>query len=366
MRSIKTMLLLAFTAALAVAFAVPAVASAYNWTSEGVELNPAQLKWTEGGEILGSKGGTLTLEGPLRLDGELGVVECPMTAVVSLDPYGAGAHLKELKASVAGCKVSGLLKAICSKGVGSVSASGLPADVSLIDEGASRRMWISSELVLTYRFVNSYGGECAVVEYGPAEMEEVTAGLNSSESISSVTWSGEMADNLGGSNKVSGTMTASPSGKYGTTTTNTAHVSGTLGWMGEAGSASCPVAATVELEGWSNEGQLKDLHAIPGPETGECKSAGIGYVGCGKVTSMTSPEPWTVYDEGTYIHIPNAEVKIGFQYCSDSFVGELQAFPDNESAISSTSLDGSLAHGGENVHWSGELDWTPAGHFGSM
>jgi hypothetical protein len=360
MRSIRTMLLLAITATLAVAFAVPPVASAYNWTSEGEELKPAQLRWAEDGEVIGSKEGSLSLSGPLRLEGDIGTIECSMNATISLDPYGAGAQLEELKAA-ANCQSSGLMKEVCKGKAEFDSASDLPLEVALVGEGGSRAAVISGTN-LTYDLYNADGSPCFSLEY---YAEELIATPNDSESTGSVTWSGVLHD-VGGESTASGTMTASPSGKYGITTTNTAQVSGTLGWIGDSGSASCPVAATVELEGWSNKGQLKDLHAIPGPETGECKSGGIGYVGCGQITSMTSPGPWTIYDEGTYISIPKAEVKIGFQYCSDSFVGELQATPDVEEAISSTSLEGTLALGGENVHWSGELDWTPAGRFGSM
>jgi hypothetical protein len=201
------MLLLAVTAAV---LAVPAVASA-NWTQESKELGG--LQWTQEGSALGSEG-SMSLSGTLKLSGSLMTLSCPITTNVDLSPGNSGTA-SGTSVSAAGCGAieAGTVKALCGKEgkVTSVTPVSQPWGVVASEAGGKPALTINGGKLL-YKFAYPDGKAC--VEF--TLTGNLTATPENAEAIGASTISGSMVT---GSNTVSasGTLNATPAGKYGVT-----------------------------------------------------------------------------------------------------------------------------------------------------
>jgi len=351
MRSIKKMLLLASAVAVVVAFAAPAAASASNWTKNGSAITG--VHWTDNGAALGGGGGSVNLAGTMSVGGELGTLTCPVSIDMSLSAGSSGLATK-FSGTPSGCKIGGLIASYCSE-VTAISAN-TPWGVSATEVSGKPVIKINSATV-TYKLAG--GASCA--EVGDVSVAgTITATPNDAAKIASVSLSGKMAmstSTIGyfSDAGVSGTLNATPSGKYGISNKENVAVSGTIGWNGELGQTTCQVNGTIALEPGS-EGKLTALSASG------CTSSGTIAYSCGSGGWMSPSMPWTLVDNGTSIAIKN--VSIGSCGFAKPFTGELKATPDKVGAISSTTLSGTLNSGGINVAWSGSLNWTPAGVYG--
>jgi hypothetical protein len=353
MRSIKKMLLLALTAIAAVAFAVPAMASAANWKQEGSELTG--VAWTQEGATLAS-GGSLSLSGTLTMNNvSYGSVSCPVTAVASLNPQSNSGQLTEFTATPAGCKLTGPLKEACT-GVISMSIPGSMPGVTATESGGKTTI-ATGEFGL---MVKLSGANCPENWLYAGSL---VATPNNAAAIGSVSLSGSFnqyahysgALNSFGKATASGTLTASPSGKYGISKQRTVKVSGDIGWAAGGSFMTCTVTGTIVLEPGS-EGKLTSLALS---KSGGCLGA---YPTCPKPEAVAIGAPWNLSDQGTSIAMTGVSITFDTAgtECDVTASGGLTATPDNTSAISSTSLSGTM--GGRT--WSGSLNWSPAGVYG--
>jgi hypothetical protein len=343
MRSIKTMLLLACTAMVAVAFAVPAMASASNWKENGVPISGMQ--WTEGGAPLAGEG-SISFSGPLNLTGSLGSLNCQVSGSASLSA-GEQGHLNEFTVSPGSCSIGGLLKASGCTGVKSVTANSLPWAVNASGTAASPTITING-VSLTYTLTGSGGCSSFALTF----TGKLTATPDKAGAIGALSLSGGL-NSASGNVSASGTQTVSPAGKYGISARSASvPVSGNLSWTGATGGESCTVNGSLSLEAGS-EGKITSLTASG------CKATGLAAYECAS-DWMTPSTPWALVDNGTSIAVKN--VSIGS--CAGGGTGELTATPDKAGAISSTTLSGTLKRGGVSIAWSGTLNWTPAGVYG--
>lgn len=338
------MSLLICAAAVAMAFAMPAVASASNWTKNGVAISG--LQWSKGGTPLGAEGGSIAISGGLKLTGSIGTLDCQASGSASLSGNSGSGQLTELTISPASCTLGGLLKP-CTE-TKSITANSLPWSINAAGTAAAPTIAING-VSITYTLF--CGGETLPLKF----TGKLTATPNKATAISSLSLSGTLSS-ASGNVSASGTQAVSPAGTYGIINQQEAvAVKGSLGWTGSLGSTNCQVTGSMILEAGS-EGKVTSLAAS------ECHSTGLITSSCGSGGSMTPSTPWTLVDNGTSIAIKNVSIaSCGF---TNPFLGELTATPDKTSAISSTSLTGTLNSGGINVAWSGTLNWTPAGVFG--
>jgi hypothetical protein len=352
MRSIKMMLLLACTAAVAVAFTVPAIASAEEWTEEGGNLVTG-LQWSEDGSSLKGEPGSLTLAGSLGWQGDIGSIMCPMSVDVTLNRGHTG-QVTKLSATAAACEVTGYIKQLCPN-VAAVTPEGLPWSVTATESAGTRKITIAG-VSLAYDF----GDDCPPI--GHTVTGTITATPNNSGSISNVSLSGQLFMPLtGGPVVAKGTLNASPAGKFGIVGGPTVAVGGFLQWTGAMGGMKCPVNGTIALE----SGGAGQLTSLDWDESG-CEVSGIYSATCGNVANITS-QVQTVKNEGTKIRLAGIHFIVEHveNRCTTHWTGDLFATPNNASAISSTSLSGTLKRGGvTNVAWSGSLNWTPAAIYG--
>lgn len=355
-------MLLCAAALVAVAFAVPAVASASNWKKNGTELSGGYI-WQQEGKTLAG-GGSLSLSGTMKIPaGEsLGTIECPTTATASLEA-GKSGSLKEVAVSAAGCKVTGDIAPICT--VSSVSPVSQPWSVS-IGESAGKPV-ISTDAEVTFQVVFS-GSEC------PSNWKfigKLKMTPDSASAISSVALSGTFVTYIDAENKgvyskfgvgrpVSGTLSASPAKKYGIgKPQQLVAVSGSLSWASPTyGSMTCGVSGTIALEPGS-EGHFTEF------KTTSCEFAGYIKSLCGTLPVTINSMP-TVVDQGTSIAVKNVSISVWNGSCGfpPPFEGELQAVPDSTSAIAYTNLSGTLKTGATGIAWTGKLNWSPAGVYG--
>jgi hypothetical protein len=354
MRSIKTMLLLAFTALTAVAFTVPAMASASNWKQNGEELNG--YTWSQEGKTLESTG-SLGLSGTIKFPAIVGGrIECPLSATASLEPARSG-KLSAVAVSAAGCKMTGSIAQVCSS-VSAATTSAQPWSVSVTESGG-KPVITSGEV--SFFLTVSGSKEC------PQNWRytgKLTATPNDASAISSVSLSGAFKayiDSGGtptylGFEGMSGTLNASPAGKYGISKQRTVAVSGNLGWeSGTYGTMDCPITGTVVLSPGS-EGQLTSLSA------GTCQTAGWIKTMCGS-SGLTFNSTPALLDQGATIAVKGMSVSVTCAFGAP-FTGDLVATPDSTSGVSYTSLSGTLNSEGINMKWSGKLNWAPAGVYG--
>jgi hypothetical protein len=356
MRSIKTMLLLALTAIVAVAFAVPAMASASNWTQEGSELTG--VAWTQEGATLEGAGGSLSLSGTLSMNNSsVGNVQCPVTAVASLNPHSNSGQLSEFTATPAGCKLTGALKEACT-GVESMSIPGSMPSVTATEAGGKTTI-ASGEFGLMLKLTG--GSECITTWLYAGSL---VATPNNATAISSVSLSGSFttyayyagALHSFGKASPSGTLNASPAGKYGVSRQRTVKVSGDISWTATNGNfMTCIVNGTIVLEPGS-EGKLTSLALS---KSGGCMGA---FPTCPKPEAVSIGAPWNLSDQGTSINMTGVSITFDAlgTACDVTSSGSLVASVNNKAAISSTSLSGTMS----GLKWTGTLNWTPAGVYG--
>jgi hypothetical protein len=346
MRS-RMAMLLALTALAATALAAPVMASASNWTKSGMEIKK-ELHWNQEGAV--------SFSGPMALSGGIGNFECNINAGVTLGA-GATGQLNEFSSSSCNFGANpGTIGAICNEVV-SVSAA-LPKTVTA-SEVSGKRVITFKEGQYTYKFAGNKEPKLALCPTELTFTGDVTATPNNAESISSVSLSGTVKynSNLMG---VSGTLSASPAGKFGITYNHLVTVAGSIGWSGAEGSTSCPFTGLVSLEPGSS-GTLSSLSW----DLSKCSVGGTIAAACGsKVSSVTTSSPWTLTDEGTSIKVSGVSITFTYLSCGRGGAGTLTATPDNTSAISSTTLTGTLAEGPVKRAWSGSMNWTPAGVYG--
>jgi hypothetical protein len=358
MRSIKKMLLLGAAALMVAAFVAPAAASASNWTKNGVELQG--YTWSQEGKTLEGSG-SLALSGTAKfgLGGGLGAVECPLSAGASLQAEKSG-KLSEVVISPAGCKATGYIAPYCT--VSSVSAPSQPWGVGIAESAGKPVISTNAEVTLLLHFS---GSECPPnwMLTGKLSMSPDKADAIGSVSLSGTfqTYIEEKGTYLKiGPGPASGTLSASPAGKYGITKQRTVAVTGNLGWEDTAyGSMNCAVAGTIALEPGS-EGKLTAL------KTTSCEFVGYIKFLCGNLPVTFNSLPWTVVDQGSSIAIKGISISVWSGGCGFEapFLGELQATPNSQTAVSYTNLSGTLKTGLTSMKWTGKLNWTPAETYG--
>lgn len=350
MRSIRVALLLAATALVAVALAAPAVASASNWKQSGVALTG--MEWTQEGSSM-TKEGSLSFSGPFNVTGLTGSIKCQSSGSIALTP-GESGQVNSFTVTPGSCTLGGLLGAC--KEVKSITANSLPWSATASGTAASPTISIKG-FNLTY---NVAGGECGTnqpVTYTGS----LTATPDKGSAISTLSFSGTLKDSLGNGATPSGTVNASPAGKYGIGgKTSSVAIAGTLNWTGSLGSTNCKVNGSLSLEAGTSNGK------VPSLTTSECSSGGALAAACGKSTGLTiNSLPWTLVDEGTTIAVKGVSISIGTTTCGyGTYTGELKATPDKTGAISLTTLSGTLSNGGSTISWGGEWNWSPAGTYG--
>jgi hypothetical protein len=347
MRSIRTAVALAATALLAVAFAVPAVASASNWKENGTEISGAA--WTKEGATLGGSGGSLGLTGTIAVgNATLGSVSCPMTANLALNPISNKGQLKEFNAPAGGCKLTGFLKTTCPE----VTAMTIPSEsvgVSATESGTI----VSEEFSF---FLETKG--CMIEKW--AFIGKLTATPNKSNAIESVTLSGKFTSyyyyegeyRTGfGQVNVSGTPAASPSGKYGISNQRLIKVTGSIQRMSATQGVSCPLNGTISIGPGSSTAKLE-------LSPSECGSGPSCYS-----SKFTPASPWTLTDTGSSLVASGVAWTGGG--CIDSVsVGEVTMSLDKASGISTSgfSVENKTPFGWHK-HDVG-MSWSPAGVYG--
>ncbi len=359
MRSIRTMLLLAATAALAVAFIVPAAASASSWTEKGTKLTDGGLRWAKNGTSITSKA-ALGLQGKISFSStSLGSVTCEDKATLNVEP-GGKANVSGFEAAPSSCELTGFLQAVCAGGVTAVTPKSQPWNATITEQ----QTIAVSGVNIAFSFKGGIFCPTEVIYSGTL----TGTPMFSPSSIKYVSFAGtvEAKDSAGnplGSAAASGTPSVSPSGEYGIITVSAVALSGSLGWAsGEDGAMTCPSnSGTLVLEPGS-EGKVTAFN------WGACSLTGSIAEICNSVTSVTSNSlPWKATDQGSSIKLSNISFTVSYSgsKCKpETFTGELTATPNNKSAISSTSISGSLSTGVINRNWSGSLKWNPAGVYG--
>jgi hypothetical protein len=361
MRSIRKAAILIAAAAVVAIVAVPAMASASNWTKEGSELKG--LVWSQEGSTLGAEG-SLGVSGKLRLgSAALGNLECPVSATISLNPNSGSGQLKEFSASAGSCTMTGLLKETCGS-VTSLTIPSEPLSVTATESGGKPVITTNEEFGFSAQLAGPscpenflYVGKLTATPDNAAAMSSVSlSGTFKSYALVGGTFYGL------GNTSASGTLSASPAGKYGISKQRTVKIAGTIGWISSYGSMSCPVNGTVTLEPGS-EGTLSSLSK----GAGECAGSGMILSTCGKATSVSSgATPWALTDQGTSIKITGVSITFGYasKECAETWSGELLAGVDSTTAISNMTPSGTLHSGIGNRSWSGSLNWSPAGVYG--
>ena len=180
--------ILAIAAISALAFAIPAVASAHEWLEE-----EAPLEGTASATVSGS------LE--LAVLGGLASVKCPTSGTIE-GSNEAGSSVPSFSISTP-CTVGGLL-AGCT--VSSVTTENLPWAVEIINGPALK--------VSGIKFTNHFKSGCLAGTTVSAE-GALTATPDKAAAMSSVTFSGELSTSLGTNANVKGTLAVSPAGVYG-------------------------------------------------------------------------------------------------------------------------------------------------------
>jgi hypothetical protein len=352
MRSIRTAALLAATALIAVALVVPAVASASNWKLNGAEIKKG-LTWTQDGVTLEGGAGTLGLSGTMTLKSdELGDVSCPVSANVSLSPTSANGQLKEFSASISKCKLAGLMASLCGEnGLTSFTLASQPVGVTANEAGGKKVISTPNEVTFAAQL-----GSCLSLSY----KGKLTMTPNSSSAIGSVALSGvfgayapiEGKDELIAYADASGTLNASPSGKFGISDKRLLKVSGSIERISEFEGISCPVSGVISLDPESSAGQLVSLS-----NSGACAGTPSCLPG-----SLSIGSPWTLTDTGSAIQATNVSITGN---CMGAGGAEMTMSVNSTTAISTASFDANLKSVfGGTQRYKGTLNWTPAGVYG--
>jgi hypothetical protein len=353
MRSIKTMLLLAFAAVAATALVAPGLATASEWTKEGLPFGVVDDPvFTDGGMPVEATSEPVSLNGKLKFsNGAGGSVDCTISAKATLGANGAG-QISE--AGISGCKAGGAL-AYCT--VTSATANSLPWPLNATTQS------IIVGVAITYKYQG---------QYCPTPEETISGAFvatpDNTDAISSLTPSGTVnsVSTMGKFSKTaSGSLSVSPAARYGVGKVAAIDLSGgTLTFLsGVIGSVEChSLAAQLALKPGS-EGTVRSFGAT-------CYGA-TGWIGSCNVTSTTANGlPWNVLDEGTRIKVSNFSLKLNVESnpsCPNPIYveGTLYLTPDDTGSISNVDPSGTLKMNGIGVTTVGEpLDWSPAGVFG--
>jgi hypothetical protein len=355
MRSIKTMLLLAV---MAMALAVPATASAAQWTEGGSPITEP-LQWTNGGAPLEGEV-PISFTGPVKFyNGGLGSIECT-ASFGGLLAAGTEGSLFENSISPASCKLGVVLKMHCS-GVTSVTVSSFWAVEAAEKSPGVRTMTIKMGKI-TFGLQPIAGKEC------PPQLEltggTITATPDNAKSISSVSLSGSVGS-IWGAFGVSGTLAATPAAKYGIVRDeNVVALSGYIKYSNVTiGSVECSVNGSMTLR----PGEKGEVTAMSS-NANACAVGGPKAVQCGATATAVFKElPWPVsLTAAKTINITKFPFEIQFGKGCAPWVlsgGEMGATPDSTSAITKITLSGTLT-GSFSMPWTGVLSWTPSGQYG--
>ncbi len=357
MRSIKTMLLLAIAA---MALAVPASASAAQWTESGTPITEP-LQWTNGGSTLTGEQ-SISLEGPMKLThAATGGVECTMTAAGIL-VAGTEGVFYENSINPASCKLNGLLKTTCSKVTSATVSNWWP--VEAVEKTAGVRTMAITLGKITYNMQPIEGNPNC-----PAQFETsggtITATPDNAKSISSVSLSGTVPHvGLPANLIVSGALPVKPAAKFGINRQeNIVTLSGGIKWSNAAfGGIECSASGSLTLR----PGEKGEITALSFP--GECVLSGARKTECGTAKIVAKELPWAVsLTASKTINITKFpfEVQFGNGCKAWTFSGAMLATPNNTSAIASTTLGGTLSSPQIGAQtWTGSLSWTPSGKYG--
>lgn len=361
MRKIKVSLSLAIAAMLAMAVAIPAVASAANWTEEGVALTESvgssELRWSQQNEPLGAEA-TATFAGSFNNSGG---VECSSASgKLTFAPASTGG-VSEFAIVPGSCKAIGGYAALGCKTASSVTANSLPWSAKPVEASGKRAIQIEN-MSITYQLQGI--GLCSS-GLKTTLTGAITATPDSNGAISNLTLSGLMKASTGTNVTISGALAVSPAGKYGIIDTGTG-ISLTEGTLSFAGGTQCPISGTVTLQPGSN-GRLTAI------SWGDCAVVG-GYAGLGcteVASSVPTNLPWPIKNEETTIKISEVDYTMvlkGGGLCAAGVTlklkGSLTATPDDASKISHINLSGTLSSPYTNYSVLGAANWNPAGQYG--
>ncbi|HUC06884.1 MAG TPA: hypothetical protein VMR96_02245 [Solirubrobacterales bacterium] len=375
MKSLKAVLLAAIAAMVVVAVVAPAVASASSWLKYGTPITTndyqEHLVWSKNNVPL-KEADSFNMSGNFVLHGELGTLECTVSATVALQGNsGSGTMTKFEVPEPSKCKSSGLIKSLAGDhGLNSATANGLPWTVSTSGTDANRKIAIS-DFDVTYNVNYQEKSNLPVTFTGDLIATPIVSVPNyDAEEIGSIALEGTVMESLFEDEmEVKSTQTLASEAlevfgifNLGTSSVNAA-VSGTLGWSNEYGSMNCPVSGNVALRSGSTAYVTSLVW-----DTAKCTLSGT-VSKCAplkRVASKLLPWPAVTEADGT-ISITEFPVKAKFAGgCnSDMWTGSLTATPNNHVGISSTSLSGTLLMAEEiSAGWSGTLNWSPANTYG--
>ncbi|HUC06995.1 MAG TPA: hypothetical protein VMR96_02810 [Solirubrobacterales bacterium] len=350
MNKIKSRLPLALMAIAVAAFAVPAAASASNWTKEGKEVTQANLEWTQGGNPVESNS-SIALEGLMKFTGPVGGTECTVKESGFVSSGNSG-HINSFEAPLGGCKPLGAL-AGCK--LTSVTPAGFPWTISATETGGKVVARIT-DINVNYKYEGFLCPKEITVTGG------LTATPNDSYKISSFSLSGELKASLGEKVTVSGSLGVSPAESYGISA-GVISLGGSLGFHGPVGGITCSGITSKLSILPGSQGKLTSL----GFDPGKCIPTGA-YAGLCNASSVTPTGlPWSIQDEGTKIKISGFAFTMQFSggKCTElKASGTMYATPDSTTAIKSTSFAGLLSTTWGAQEWTGPMSWTPAGVFG--
>lgn len=189
---LKKMMLLATAVAAVLAFAIPASASAAEWTHNEEPLTEnANVEFNGSASFLNAEG--------------TGIACSTAFAKVTLEPGDMGTVTAfGAVAPTVNCPTTGLLKTLgCQVKEGGITPEGLPWTIDVN----------ANDFTITGVKITTDLENCIL---GSVTIEgNVTATPDSTNPIHNVTLSGTLSSSLGGSVSVGGTLDASPSGTYG-------------------------------------------------------------------------------------------------------------------------------------------------------
>jgi hypothetical protein len=360
MRSIKTMLLLAIAAT---ALAVPAAASATQWTESGSPLTEP-LRWTDGGAALAGEQ-SIALEGPIKFsNATTGGVECTLTASGIL-AAGTEGVLDTISISPGSCKLNGAQKTTCASVTSVAVAAFWPLEA--VEKTPGVRTMTVKMSAITYKF-QPLEGEAGNFCVKQLELTgaTITATPDNAKSISSVTFSGAMPAVKYNSFNTTGTPAVKPAAKFGIARAE--HVVALAGNINfnniSMGGVECAVNGSLTLRP-GEKGEVTSMSS----KAGGCVVSGPRLTECGSpATAVFKELPWSVSTTATKtINIAKFpfEIQFGKGCMPWNLSGEMIATPNNTSAIASTALSGTLtsAYLGPQK-WTGSLSWTPSGLYG--
>jgi hypothetical protein len=348
-------MLLALAASVLVAFAVPAIASASNWTKNGHELKVTELQWTQDGVPLTGET-TASFEGTF---GSSNHGDCAVSGEMSLRPSRAVGALT--KFTLSSCQAGPIFKSLgCS--LSSATANGLPwAYAAKSVKATSPQELKIMNVSVTYTFSGGLCGAGAKDTVSGA----ITATPDNSSKVSSLSLWGELNDPAfggeGGATEISGSLGLAPAEKYGLMGTNVVDLQGSMSF---SGGFECSMNAKMVLEPGSS-GRVYSWQA------NECTVTGaFSARGCVAASFTATDLPWTVHDEGSFVKFSDFGFTgklTGVGSCAGgvplTLEGDVAATPFSKAAISSTTLSGEMS-GNLEAAMEGTFNWSPSGVYG--